>query len=163
MVLLANPIRTAAGRPAVRPQRTVRRSMRSTRVLLVEDDPVTAEVFARALLQDGHVVRVARDGNQALHALRDHPPDLLILDLGLPMLPGTEVLRRVRSPHNRQLPVVVVSGSSQEIARVDDELLQPGIWVMKPVRPRDLVAAVRDILAAQPDHDHDDDHDDDDA
>jgi DNA-binding response OmpR family regulator len=153
MVLLATPIRDAVGRPASKPHRTVRRSARSTRVLLVEDDPVTAEVFARALAQEGHVVRVARDGNQALHALRDHPPDLLILDLGLPMLPGTEVLRRLRSPHHRLLPVVIVSGTSQQVAKVDDELLAPGVWVMKPVRPRDLVAAVRELLASPADDD----------
>lgn len=155
MVLLANPLREAAGRPSPKPQRTLRRAARSTRVLLVEDDPVTAEVFARALAQDGHVVRVARDGNQALHALRDHPPDLLILDVGLPLLPGTEVLHRLRSPQNRLLPVVVVSGTSQQLAKVEDELLEPGIWVMKPVRPRDLVAAVRQLLAAQTDDDDD--------
>lgn len=146
MPLLANPTRDPGARAEPQPKRHARRAARSVRVLLVEDDPVTAEVFARALLQDGHVVRVARDGNQALHSLRDHPPDLLILDLGLPMLPGTEVLRRVRTPPNRLLLVVVVSGSSQQLAKVDDELLQPGVWVLKPVRPRDLVAAARELL-----------------
>src|SRR5689334_10057273 len=82
------------------------RTARSTSILLVEDEPVTAEVFARALLRDGHSVHVARDGLQAVHKLREHPPDLLVLDLGLPHLPGKEILERVRSGDSPNIPVI---------------------------------------------------------
>ncbi|MGE3171147.1 MAG: response regulator transcription factor [Planctomycetota bacterium] len=114
----------------------------TARVLLVEDDPVTAEVFARALQRNGHEVRIATDGNQALHALRDETPDLIVLDLGLPTVPGVEVLRRLREGDHRDLPVVVVSGASPQSLESARGLVEPGVWLEKPLRPRELVAAV---------------------
>ena len=60
------------------------KTQRSTRVLLVEDEPLTAEVFARALSRDGHVVEVARDGLQALRRLRERAPSAIVLDMSLP-------------------------------------------------------------------------------
>lgn len=125
-----------------------RRQQTAPRILLVEDEPVTAEVFAQALQKEGHRVRVARDGHQATHALRDQPPDLVVLDMGLPALPGAELLRRLRSSSGgHRLPVIVVSGSERALTGIGDELLEPGLWVKKPVRPRELVAAVRAMLA----------------
>lgn len=112
------------------------------RILLVEDEPVTAEVFARALANQGYFVHVVRDGIQALHALRDAQHDLLVLDLGLPTVSGIEVLRRLRQGPNATLPVVVVSGTSPLSVQSASELLQPGVWLEKPLRPRELIAAV---------------------
>lgn len=120
-------------------------SMRRTqvaRILLVEDEPVTGEVFARVLQQDGFAVRAVRDGMQALHALRDESQDLLVLDLGLPTLSGIEVLRQLRSGPKAAMPVVVISGASPRSLSAGLELLQPGLWLEKPVRPRELIAAV---------------------
>jgi len=125
------------------------RQQKAVQVLVVEDEPVTAEVFALALQRDGHRVRVARDGNQADHALRDHPPDLVVLDMGLPSVPGAELLRRLREhDQGHRVPVIVVSASERARTGVDEELLQPGLWLKKPLRPRDLVAAVRAMLNA---------------
>ena len=112
------------------------------RILLVEDEPVTAEVFARALANQGYFVHVVSDGIQALHALRDAQHDLLVLDLGLPTVSGIEVLRRLRQGPNATLPVVVVSGTSPLSVQSASELLQPGVWLEKPLRPRELIAAV---------------------
>jgi DNA-binding response OmpR family regulator len=131
------------------PRRNRARTARRTRVLVVEDEPVTAEVFARALQRDGHSVRVARDGNQAVHALRDHPPDLVVLDMNLPTLPGTEILLRLRGTRaGLTVPVVVVSGAERARTGIDEACLCPGRWLRKPVRPRDLVAAVRELFDA---------------
>ncbi|GAB4150424.1 MAG: hypothetical protein Fur0037_18960 [Planctomycetota bacterium] len=115
-------------------------------MLLVEDDPVTAEVFARAFAQEGLQVRVARDGNQAMHALRDRLPDILVLDLGLPTLPGIDVLTRLRSAGHDSIPVLVVSGTPPGATAVREDMLRPGAWILKPVRPGDLVAAARSLL-----------------
>jgi len=128
-------------------QATGQRTARSTSILLVEDEPVTAEVFARALLRDGHSVHVARDGLQAVHKLREYPPDLLVLDLGLPHLPGKEILERVRSGDTPNIPVIVVSGTATRPSCLDADR-----WLMKPLRPRDLVETVRELLErGQPD------------
>src|SRR5262249_61802518 len=82
--------------PRPQAQRRQERARRTeiARILLVEDEPVTAEVYARALDNDGHTVHVVRDGIQALHALRDRDHDLVVLRLGLPTMPGAARLRR---------------------------------------------------------------------
>jgi DNA-binding response OmpR family regulator len=136
------PTRPLPGRGAAGRQRAP-----VARILIVEDEPVTAEVFARALRADGHEVRVARDGVQALRALREDPPDVVVLDLGLPTMPGLEVLRRLRDGADRPTPVVVVSGAPPQTLPAAGTLLPPGRWLLKPLRPRELVAAVRELRA----------------
>ena len=121
------------------------RRARSTRILLVEDEPLTAEVFAMALSRDGHLVEVARDGLQALRRLHDWRPTLVVLDMSLPALPGADLVRRVREGGQRNLPIVVVSGSPRAAADLTNAELWPGTWLEKPVKPRDLVDIVRDF------------------
>src|SRR5512134_2315805 len=67
------------------------------RVLVVEDDAAIADVLRRALRQEGHEVRSAEDGVEALEVAESFVPDLVILDLGLPKLDGVEVCRRLRA------------------------------------------------------------------
>jgi DNA-binding response OmpR family regulator len=139
---------TAAVDPAAAaPKRTSQRSTtsRSTRVLLVEDEPLTAEVFARALLRDGHVVDVAKDGLQALRRLREHKPTAIVLDMSLPALSGADVVRDLRRSGHVDVPVIVVSGSDRSQTNLRDDELSPGVWLTKPVKPRELVARVREL------------------
>lgn len=119
---------------------------RGSRVLLVEDEPLTAEVFARALTRDGHRVDVACDGLQALRRLHDHPPSILVLDMSLPALPGAEIVRRLRAEGHTQLPIVVVSGSAPAATDLSPAELWPGTWLTKPIKPRELVRIVRQFL-----------------
>ena len=139
--LIAPPENTNA------PQRTEQlvKTERSTRVLLVEDEPLTAEVFARALSRAGHGVDVARDGLQALRRLRERLPSLVVLDMSLPALSGAEVVRELRSAGHVDLPIVVVSGSERSQTSLSAAELWPGAWLVKPIKPRDLVAIVRDL------------------
>lgn len=129
------------------PERTAQavRTQRSTRVLLVEDEPLTAEVFARALSRDGHVVEVARDGLQALRRLRERLPSVVVLDMSLPALSGADVVRELRAAGHADLPIVVVSGSERRLTSLTSAELQPGAWLVKPVKPRELVALVRGL------------------
>ncbi len=132
------------------PQQTPRpmRTQPTMRILLVEDEPLTAEVFARALSRDGHVVELARDGQQALRRFADHRPSLVVLDVSLPTLSGTDVVRRLRADGHRQVPILVVSGSARQLTNLRDDELRPGTWLEKPIKPRDLVRIVREHLAA---------------
>lgn len=137
-------------RPAVAaaaPEHTVCRAttQRSTRVLLVEDEALTAEVFALALARDGHVVDVAKDGLQALRRLRDHLPTVVVLDMNLPALSGAQVVRDLRAAGHIDLPIVVVSGSDRSQTSLTTAELWPGAWLHKPVKPRDLVTLVREL------------------
>jgi DNA-binding response OmpR family regulator len=102
-------------------------------------------VFARALARDGHVVDVARDGLQALRRLREHTPTVVVLDMSLPALSGADVVRDLRNAGLVDLPIVVVSGSDRRQTTLTGAELQPGAWLVKPVKPRDLVALVRDL------------------
>ena len=119
---------------------------RGSRVLLVEDEPLTAEVFARALTRDGHRVDVARDGLQALRRLHDHPPSIVVLDMSLPAVSGAEIVRRLRAEGHTKLPIVVVSGSSRAETDLSAAELWPGTWLCKPVKPRELVRIVRQFI-----------------
>jgi DNA-binding response OmpR family regulator len=82
------------------------------KILVLEDDPVVAHIYRNKLLNSGFAVDVAHDGESGLRLLQSEPPDLLLLDLGLPRLTGVEVLKRLRAtPGLTNLPVVVLSNS----------------------------------------------------
>ena len=87
---------------------------RVTRVLLVEDDHDIAEPLARALAREGYEVGTARDGRIALQTVLDAPPDLIILDVGLPGMDGLEVCRHVRDvrPH---VPILMLTARDGEL------------------------------------------------
>lgn len=148
MKTLTAPSPAAAAAAAAAPQSTEdpAKTQRSTRVLLVEDEPLTAEVFARALSRDGHVVEVARDGLQALRRLRERAPSAIVLDMSLPALSGADVVRELRAMGKLGVPVVVVSGSDRKQTDLSPSDLWPGTWLVKPIKPRELVAVVRDLL-----------------
>src|SRR5690606_19211544 len=87
------------------------------RVLVVEDDAEIADVLRRTLRQEGHEVRIAADGEEALAAAAEFVPDLVILDLGLPKLDGVEVLRRLRAESD--VPVLILTARSELSDRVE--------------------------------------------
>jgi DNA-binding response OmpR family regulator len=118
----------------------------STKILLVEDEPLTAEVFARALTRAGHLVTIARDGLQATKQLRERPPSLVVLDMSLPTVSGISVIRSLRESSASKTPVIVVSGSDQRQSSLTQAELEPGLWLTKPIKPNQLVAIVNDII-----------------
>ena len=78
------------------------------RLLLVEDDPAIADVYAFPLRLAGYEVEIAPDGEAALESLQANPPDMMLLDIRLPKLDGLQVLERLRAGGSN-LPVVVLS------------------------------------------------------
>ena len=78
------------------------------KLLLVEDDPAIADVYAFPLRLAGYDVTIAPDGEAALEALQSDPPAMMLLDIRLPKLDGLQVLERLRAAGNA-LPVVVLS------------------------------------------------------
>ena len=120
-------------------------SLRKT-ILVVEDDADLRRMFRTALVIEGFDVKEAADGMDALRKLDEHPPDLIVLDLGLPIIDGFSVQADIASrAHTRRLPVVVVTGSL-----VDLETLDVACVLRKPVDPDTLVATVRKCLARGP-------------
>jgi DNA-binding response OmpR family regulator len=110
-------------------------------VLLVEDDEPTLTLYASALRLEGFQVRTATDGVHALRIVESFDPDVVILDLKLPMANGFEVLRDMRATQLR-MPVIAVSGHEPgvEMARRDPDFFAA---LQKPLDPADLVTLAR--------------------
>ena len=118
------------------------------RILHVEDDP-SLQNLVRAALEHlgGYEVRSAADGQQALDAVRDFAPQLLLLDLDLPGISGIDTLRALRRCEGlRDVPVVFLTAAADP--KVLDELRSLGVQevLRKPFRPRLLVEAVGRVL-----------------
>jgi DNA-binding response OmpR family regulator len=112
-------------------------------VLVVEDDTDLRHVFANALRFAGFMVREASDGVQALHMIEGDPPNLIVLDLYLPMLDGLSVRDEVRAhEETRRTRILIVTGSPEDFG----QRLRGDYVLRKPVTPDHLVAAVRACL-----------------
>jgi len=115
------------------------------RILLVEDDPSIAEGIRTSLRQGGHAVDHVADGGQADAALRDHGYDLLVLDLGLPGLDGSEVLQRLRR-RGKGVPVLVVTARDGLAERIRVLDLGADDYLVKPFALSEFEARVRALL-----------------
>lgn len=114
-------------------------------MLVVDDDATVAEVVTGYLHRAGHEVAYAADGYAALDAVRDNPPDLVILDLMLPGIDGLEVCRRIRDRH-RDLPVIMLTALSEEDDRIAGLEVGADDYVTKPFSPRELVLRAESVL-----------------
>lgn len=101
-------------------------------------------MFRHALSVAGYTVRDTSDGIHALRLIELEPPDMVILDLGLPSLSGLDVQRELAShPRTRDIPVVIVTGSAAELDGLGVDCV-----LRKPVSPDDVVDVVRECFAA---------------
>jgi DNA-binding response OmpR family regulator len=119
------------------------------RILVTEDEPAVADLIAYNLELDGHLVDCATDGEAALRAIREQPPDLIVLDLLLPLRSGWQVLRDIRSdpePRIARLPVLVVSAlACDRLARQLADGYQAEV-IGKPFSVDELRSTVRRAL-----------------
>jgi two-component system KDP operon response regulator KdpE len=117
---------------------------RSARILLVDDEVPIQRAVAPLLRSRGYEVEVAGTGTDALKLAALHPPDLIVLDLGLPDLEGTEVCRRIRA--ESAVPIVVLSARGSESDKVAALDLGADDYVTKPFSPEELLARIRVAL-----------------
>lgn len=115
-----------------------------TRVLVVEDEESYSEALAYMLRKEGFEVAIAADGNAALMEFDRNGADIVLLDLMLPGLPGTEVCRQIRQ--TSAVPVIMVSAKDDEVDKVVGLELGADDYVTKPYSPRELVARIRAVL-----------------
>jgi two-component system phosphate regulon response regulator PhoB len=119
----------------------------SARVLVVDDEPDLLELVRVNLAGSGYAVETALSGSDALAALRRAPPDVMILDLMLPDISGTELCARVRADQRLTgLPIIMLTAKSEEIDRVVGLELGADDYVTKPFSPRELALRVRAVL-----------------
>ena len=118
-----------------------------TQVLIVEDEAALVELLRYNLEKEGFRVTSAADGEEALSAIAENPPDLVILDWMLPLVSGLEVCRQIRrKPETRELPVIMLTARGEEADRVRG--LEGGAddYISKPFSPSELVARVRAVM-----------------
>ena len=115
-----------------------------TRVLVVEDEESYSDALAYMLRKEGFEVATADTGPAALEEFERAGADIVLLDLMLPGIPGTEVCRRIRATSN--VPVIMVSAKDDEVDKVVGLELGADDYVTKPYSPRELVARIRAVL-----------------
>ncbi len=123
--------------------------MADTRILLVEDEPSISGFVRRGLIFEGFDVEVIDDGQRALGAIRDRPPDLLILDLMLPGIDGIELTRRLRVAEENgapRLPILMLTARDTPADRVSGLNAGADDYLGKPFDFDELLARVRALL-----------------
>lgn len=117
---------------------------KTARILLVDDEVPIQRAVAPLLRSRGYDVDVAGTGEEALKVARARPPDLIVLDLGLPDIDGIEVCRRMRA--ESAVPIVVLSARGAEADKVSALDLGADDYVTKPFGPEELLARIRVAL-----------------
>jgi two-component system phosphate regulon response regulator PhoB len=116
------------------------------RVLVVDDEKDLRSLLEYNLVQAGFGVVTAENGKEALERVRESPPDLVLLDVLLPDMPGTEVLKALRRSTPRPLPILMLTAKGEEIDRVLGLELGADDYVVKPFSVRELILRVRALL-----------------
>ncbi|TWU23607.1 response regulator [Bythopirellula polymerisocia] len=137
--------------------------MAKANILVVEDDSSLGEVLEYNLRQEGYEVHLSRDGQQGLRSAREQNPDLVVLDLMLPMIDGLEVCRQLRAdPNTRELAILMLTARSEESDELVGFTVGADDYVTKPfsvkvllqrinalLRRKDKGSADREILVSQ--------------
>jgi two-component system, OmpR family, phosphate regulon response regulator PhoB len=122
-------------------------TMTKPHILVIEDETALVEMLRYNLEKEGFKVSAATDGEEALTAVDEHRPDLLILDWMLPLVSGLEICRQLRrKPDTRELPIIMLTARGEEADRVRGLEVGADDYVAKPFSPSELVARVRAVL-----------------
>lgn len=115
-----------------------------TRVLLIEDEESFADALGFMLRREGYEVTVAEDGINGLTAFQEHGSDIILLDLMLPGLPGTDVCREIR--RTSKVPIIMLTAKDGEVDRVVGLELGADDYITKPYSARELLARMKAVL-----------------
>jgi DNA-binding response OmpR family regulator len=119
----------------------------SKRILIVDDEPNIVISLEFLMMREGHEVRVARDGEAGLAAVRTHRPDLVVLDVMMPKLDGFAVLEAVRSdPKLEATRILMLTAKGREAEMAKGLALGADAYMSKPFSTRDLVDKVKELL-----------------
>jgi CheY-like chemotaxis protein len=125
-----------------------------SKILIAEDNAVNRELLRELLEMRGHTVAEACDGEEALRMIEQTQPDLLLLDIGMPLLDGFGVMRKIReNPYFASLPVVAVTAYAMQGDR--EKILSSNFdgYLSKPVNARSLGEELDRLLRKRADHD----------
>jgi two-component system response regulator RegX3 len=137
----------SSGARRLRPRRVSRHSYNSSRmpkVLVVEDEPSLVEALEFGLAEEGFEVVAANDGESSLTLFDRERPDIVLLDLMLPELSGTEVCKRIRT--RSTTPIIMLTARDSEVDKVVGLEVGADDYVTKPFSMRELIARVKAVL-----------------
>lgn len=111
---------------------------------MVDDEEPIQELLRFNLEKEGYLVRVAKDGKEALDRVAKEQPDLIVLDLMLPGMDGLEVCRRLKlTPSFQQIPIIMLTAKGEVIDKVLGLELGADDYMTKPFSPRELIARIK--------------------
>jgi DNA-binding response OmpR family regulator len=123
-----------------------RRVARPQRILVVDDSDDMRDLWNLWLTAHGFSVLEAQNGAEALHQVDERPPDLVLLDVMMPVMDGLETLRRLRAhAATSSVPVIMLSAQDEAGARRARDL-RPDLYLRKPIAPDDLLWHIRGLL-----------------
>lgn len=124
--------------------------MTSPRVLVAEDDDNVRHLLRLILELEGYDVTTVADGGAAVRQVEDDVPDLLVLDLMMPVMNGFDVVRAIRSnPDLRDLPIVMLSARSSSLEYERATAVGVDAYVGKPLEPSELTDLIDELLGAR--------------
>ncbi len=123
------------------------------KVLVVEDNPAMVALLADALIDAGFIVVSAENGKEGLALVETEKPDLVVLDLMMPVMSGLQVLRTLRGkPATQYLPVVILTGRNGQADALDGWMGGADRYLTKPCSMEEILAAVHSMLFASVRH-----------
>ncbi len=114
-------------------------------ILVVDDDPEIRSLLETVLREEGYSVRSAANGLEAIHAVEDSVPDLVVMDLMMPLMDGAETARELWSRYGRRVPIVVLTASEVDSSLVRE--LPANRWMAKPFDLSILLGVVAEHAA----------------
>jgi len=113
-------------------------------ILIIEDDSNIRELLRLYLTQEGYKIETAQDGLEGLRAFKAREPDLILLDLMMPVMDGTQVIKEVRAVS--KVPVIMLTAKGETFDKVAGLDLGADDYVTKPFETRELIARIRAVL-----------------
>ena len=113
-------------------------------ILICDDDPVVHESLGLYLTSEGYEHQSAYDGQQALEMFENQHPDLIVLDLMMPKMSGTDVCRTIRQKSS--VPIIMLTAKGEEIDRILGLELGADDYIVKPFSPREVLARIKAVL-----------------
>ena len=118
-----------------------------TKILIVEDEESVIDPLELLLSKEGFTIETARDGREALEKFEKVLPDLVLLDLMIPIISGTEVCRQIRA--KSQVPIIMLTAKDTEVDKVVGLELGADDYIVKPYSKAELVARIKAVLRRQ--------------
>ncbi len=118
------------------------------KILVIEDESDARRMLSLALKSSGYVVFGAENGEEGLKIFKEEKPDLVILDVVMPIMDGWEVLKRIKAGFkSKRVPVIMVTGKTEDADKVKGYTYGADFYVTKPYNIQKLLLAIRDIIS----------------